>query len=208
MFAENKTEPIPDRPNVPGTVIDHSPASSKSYIGSPSIAVLPNGHYVASHDFFGPGTKYNAMVVFGSQDKGKSWKQLTRMTGQWWSNLFVHDSALYLFGTSREYGHIVIRRSRGRRQNMDSAEKWEDWANQDRFSVPLCPHADSNPQRNIWSAFELVKGQRPQWATLVLSASVDADLLNAENWCVSKNRLRISGPVPSRSRGTWFYAPR
>ena len=113
MFAENKTEPIPDRPNVPGTVIDHSPASSKSYIGSPSIAVLPNGHYVASHDFFGPGTKYNAMVVFGSQDKGKSWKQLTRMTGQWWSNLFVHDSALYLFGTSREYGHIVIRRSRG-----------------------------------------------------------------------------------------------
>lgn len=37
---------------VTGTVIGYSPSSSDLYIGSPSIAVLANGHYLASHDFF------------------------------------------------------------------------------------------------------------------------------------------------------------
>ena len=41
---------------VPGTVIAHSPASDKKYLGSPSICILPSGNYVASHDFFGPGS--------------------------------------------------------------------------------------------------------------------------------------------------------
>ena len=42
----------PGHAKVPGVVINYSPASTREFIGSPSIAVLPNGHYVASHDFF------------------------------------------------------------------------------------------------------------------------------------------------------------
>src|SRR5437764_1245935 len=42
---------------VPGRIISHSAASSGLYIGSPSIAVLTNGDYVASHDFFGPNSQ-------------------------------------------------------------------------------------------------------------------------------------------------------
>ncbi len=38
----------------PGVVINHIPASSQIYIGSPGIAVLPNGDYIAKHDQFGP----------------------------------------------------------------------------------------------------------------------------------------------------------
>src|SRR5512138_3152415 len=41
-------------PRVPGVVIDHRPASSGLYIGSPSLVVLTNGDYLASHDLFGP----------------------------------------------------------------------------------------------------------------------------------------------------------
>ena len=44
-------EPVP----VPGVIIAHRAASTENYIGSPSLAVLPDGSYVASHDFFGPG---------------------------------------------------------------------------------------------------------------------------------------------------------
>ena len=44
--------------SVPGVIIDYSPAETGKYIGSPSMAVLPNGDYVASHDFFGPGTPF------------------------------------------------------------------------------------------------------------------------------------------------------
>jgi hypothetical protein len=50
--AGELTPPSPSR--VPGLVIDHLPASSGTYVGSPSIAVLPGGDYVASHDLFGP----------------------------------------------------------------------------------------------------------------------------------------------------------
>ena len=38
---------------VPSILISHSPAASGRYIGSPNLAHLPNGDYVAAHDFFG-----------------------------------------------------------------------------------------------------------------------------------------------------------
>src|SRR5689334_21583035 len=78
----------PDHSKVPGVRIDYSPASSKQYIGSPSLAFLPNRDYVASHDFFGPGSTKDKTVVFRSTDKGKTWTQQSTLDGQWWSNLF------------------------------------------------------------------------------------------------------------------------
>lgn len=42
---------------VPGVVIDYSPAETKQYLGSPSIARLLNGEYVVSPDLCGPGLK-------------------------------------------------------------------------------------------------------------------------------------------------------
>ena len=79
----------PDFSSVPGVIIDHSPASTQRFIGSPSLAILPSGSYVASHDFFGPGTPNNQTVVFASKDKGLTWTRLAELKGQWWSSLFV-----------------------------------------------------------------------------------------------------------------------
>lgn len=62
---------------VPGTVIAYSPASSGLYIGSPSIVVLTNGHYLASHDFFGPkSTEHSSAVsrIYRSKTKAKPGK--------------------------------------------------------------------------------------------------------------------------------------
>ena len=101
----------PDFSKVPGVVIDHSPASTRRYIGCPSIAVLPDGTYVATHSWFGPGTSNNRLAVFHSKDKGKTWHRLTQVEGQWWSTLFFHNGALYLLGVSGRYGDTVIRRS-------------------------------------------------------------------------------------------------
>jgi len=99
---------------VPGVVIDHVPASSGLYVGSPSIAVLPGGAYVASHDFFGPKSnefQSARTAVFGSSDRGHSWKKLSEVQGAFWSSLFVHRGALYLLGPDRHHGNILIRRS-------------------------------------------------------------------------------------------------
>ena len=79
LKADEGTNTIP---KPPGVVINHSPASSGLYIGSPSIAVLTNGDYVASHDFFGPQSKEEIKartLVFRSSDKGNTWKKASEI---------------------------------------------------------------------------------------------------------------------------------
>ena len=58
----------------PGVVIDHSPQTSGKYIGSPSIAVLPDGSYIATHDCSDrnrASTERATTRVFRSADKAR-----------------------------------------------------------------------------------------------------------------------------------------
>ena len=98
----------------PGVVISHSYVKSGQYIGSPSIAKLDDGTYVASHDFFGPETKEHeaaTTLIFRSEDAGQSWQQVAEICPAFWSGLFAHEGVLYLFGPTHHHGHMVIRRS-------------------------------------------------------------------------------------------------
>lgn len=176
----------------PGVVIDHSPAKSQVYIGSPSLAVLPSGEYVASHDFFGPKSTRDTTAVFASADKGKTWTKRATVTGQWWSTLFVHADALYLMGTTKEYGDCVVRKS------GDGGKTWTEPKDKDTglllagqyhcAPVPVLVHAG-----RLWRGMEEYRG--PTWGTFsafVMSAPADADLLKASSW-TSTNRIAASG---------------
>jgi len=191
--ASDIKRPSPDRltsPKVPGVVIDYSPAKTKIYLGGPSIAVLPNGDYVASHSFFGPGSKKNRIAVFCSHDKGNTWQKLTELVGQYWSNLFVHNGALYIMGTDRQYGRPVVRRSK------DGGKTWttpndrttgllSDAGGYHTAPVPVAVH-----NGRICRAMEY-KEADARWGrfqAFVMSAPADANLLNRENWTFS-NRL-------------------
>jgi hypothetical protein len=97
--------------DVPGVIINHSPARSGRYLGSPSLAILPNGDFVASHDFFGPkaNCRTNATtLVFASKDRGETWQQAATLSPSFWGKLFVHRDRLYLLGTGHEYGDVLI----------------------------------------------------------------------------------------------------
>ena len=79
-------------------VITHSPAATGRYIGSPSFLVLPDGEYLAAHDFFGPGSgEYSSGItrVFASKDRGKSWAFRCEVRGAFWSVLFARRGAVY-----------------------------------------------------------------------------------------------------------------
>jgi hypothetical protein len=181
-------EPVPDHSGVPGTLIAYSPASSGVYLGSPGIAVLPGGEYVASLDYFGPSTDMTTNAIYGSVDQGETWRKLTEVKGQFWSTLFFHKDALYLLGTSRRYGAVVIRRS------TDGGETWT--APVDASSgvliadsmyhcapVPLLVYGG-----RLWKGFEKQTGEWPSgFRPFVLSAPADADLLDAGNWRVSQS---------------------
>jgi len=183
-----------DLSKAPGVVIDHCAAASGLYVGSPSLALLADGSYVASHDLFGPKSneKVRAVTrVFRSEDKGKTWAKAAEIQGQFWSTLFVHKGALYIIGTWSQYGHVVIRRS------TDGGKSWTEPKDADtgllltdgRFHCAPVPVVVHNGR--LWRAMEDafgLGGWGKHFRAFMMSAPADADLLKAESWTCS-NRL-------------------
>jgi len=192
---------------VPGTVVDYIPASSKTYIGSPSICILPDGSYVASHDLFGPAsTEYEKAVtaVFLSRDKGKSWQKISEINGQFWSNLFVHDNSLYIMGTWKHHGNLIIRRS------ADGGKTWSEPVNsstgllaEGEYHTAPMPIVYHNGR--IWRAVEYAKSYTTAWgirySAMVLSAPANADLLDARSWMTTNYLQHDSAYLNGNFRG-------
>lgn len=182
-----------DFSKVPGTVVAHMPQSSGQYIGSPSLAILPNGDYVASHDLFGPqSTEHSSAItrIYRSSDKGKTWRQVSEINGQFWSKLFVHKNDLYIFGTNKHHGNVIIRRS------TDNGYSWTEPAGE--FSGLLkegeyhcAPMAFLVHNGRLWRAMEDAAGPPKVWgrryAPFVMSIPLDADPMIAGNWTSSNH---------------------
>lgn len=198
-----------DFTQVPGVVVTHSPASSGQYIGSPSIAILSNGNYVVSHDFFGPkSTEHTSAVsrIFGSIDKGKTWRQLAEIDGQFWSKLFVHQNNLYLFGTNRHHGNTIIRKS------TDGGSTWTNPSDENKgllkageyhcAPVPLVVYND-----RLWRAMEDAAGPPKQWgkrySAFMMSIPLDADPMIAGNW-ISSNLMRYDSTYLDNHFNGWL----
>jgi hypothetical protein len=179
---------------VPGTVIHHSPASSGRYVGCPSIVVLPDGSYLGSHSYFGPGATNTDTMVWRSADRGSSWQRVAELNGQIWSTLFLHRERLYIMGTDhcdnyggRLNGRIVIRRS------TDSGRTWTEprdarsglLSDHDGYHtapVPVVAH-----RGRLWRAMEYAPVKdRLHWRALVMSIPEEADLLDRASWIWSE----------------------
>ena len=179
----NPASPYTKQP--PGVVITHQAAATRQYLGSPALAILPSGEYLASHDFFGPGSSRDRTQLFASSDRGQSWKLRSSLVGQWWSSLFVHRGAVYILGTSKEYGQCVIRRS------MDAGQTWTE-PRDEQTGLLLAEgkyHCAPVPvvefQGRLWRAMEDAEGPGgwgSHFRAFVMSAPVDADLLKASSW--------------------------
>lgn len=204
------------RPSIdlPGVVINHIPASSGKYLGSPSICILPNGRYVVSHDYFGPkaGKGKNAITdIFVSDDKGNSWKKTTSLEGQYWSSLFYHNGALYIFGTRGGNGDIVLRKS------SDNGESWTTPKDsKSGLIVEGTYHTAPTPvivhNGRIFKAFEYAI-PNVKWgdcfSAMVISAKEGADLLDAKSWrcsnIIHSSRKWFNGKFRGWLEGNMVY---
>lgn len=198
-----------DRPIVSGIVINHSPASSGIYIGSPSLAVLTNGDYVASHDEFGPRSSEHSRAVshvFQSHDRGAHWKRISTIDGAFWSTLFIHRGALYLIGPDKHHGNVLIRRS------WDGGVTWTSPTNSTTgllradgqyhcAPMPVIEYAG-----RLWRAMEW-RNPPIAWGINyragMLSVPADADLLQAANWTGS-NFLPSDRAWNGGDMGAWL----
>lgn len=195
--------------DVPGSVVTYEAATSKKYIGSPSLAILPNGDYVASHDFFGPGSsewQQAITQVFVSTDKGKKWKLVSTLEGAFWSSLFVHREELYLLGPDRHHGTVMIRKSK------DGGKTWTQPTNKDNgviltgeFHCAPMPVVEYNGR--LWRPMETAHGPILQWGkrygAMVMSADINANLLKSDSWQVSSS-LPYDSTYLSGKFGGWL----
>lgn len=165
-------------------VVAASPDPERAYIGTPAIAILPDGTYVAAHDFFGKSPLTDLTHVYASRDRGTTWRQISEVRGQAWFSLFVHSGALYLHGTAARYGDLTIRRSSdGGRTWTEPRDAHTGLLFRGRFHgapVPVVLH-----DGRIWRAVE-ERVNDEQWplhfSTVVVSVPANADLLDAGNW--------------------------
>ncbi|MGH9344627.1 MAG: sialidase family protein, partial [Terriglobia bacterium] len=184
----------------PGVVIDHQAASTGEYIGSPSIVILPDGAYVSSHDLFGPKSTESVSGVtriFRSADRGRSWRKVAEVRDQFWSNLFVLHDKLYLMGTSCEYGRIVMRRS------LDGGLTWSppNYLTR-RAGYHTAPVPVVVKNERLWRAMEYhPPGPWGHFQAFVISAPVDADLLDGKSWRMAS---RLPYPPSETEGNTWL----
>ncbi len=174
---------------VPGIVVDYSPASSGQYIGSPGITILPNGEYLTKDDIFGPKQpKPRLTRVFVSNDQGKTWNLRSTVRGIAWASIFVHRGAVYMMGTNKGYGTVVIVKSTddGRTWSVPSDRKSGLLRDKGKFHcapVPVIEH-----RGRLWRAMEDATspgGWGYRFRPFMMSVPADANLLDAEAWTSS-----------------------
>lgn len=194
---------------VPGRVVAYSPASSGKYIGSPGFCILPDGNYIATHDLFGPNSNEFVKAithVYRSRDKGRTWERIAVINGQFWSKPFLYQNQLYLIGTDKHHGNVVIRRS------VDGGKNWTN--PQDSRSGLLMEgefHCAPTPiishKGYLWRAMERADGPIKKWGkrygTFMMSVKEGSDLLDASNWRYT-NTLVYDSTYLNGNFGAWI----
>ena len=183
--------------------VKYQPERTKTYLGSPSLVRLPDGVLLATHDYFGlRGCPRNhegeesLTSVYRSEDDGQSWVNVTHIMNCYWSSLFLHNSSVYILGTSQQYGSIMIRRSDdggftwshpadGTSGLLFKGGYYHEPPNYHCAPVPVTVH-----NGRVYKAFE--DCDPLEWGVgfqaCVISAPVEADLLDTSNWTMS-NKL-------------------
>ncbi|RZK70959.1 MAG: exo-alpha-sialidase, partial [Pedobacter sp.] len=183
----------------PGTVISESPTPLTRSFASPSIAILPDGSYVVSHDYTG-----TVSSIYRSTDNGLTWNFATQVPNCHWATLFVHNNQLYLMGTAKSFGNIVIYKS------SDGGFSWTSATDSTsgllfagRYHTGPVPVVVHNGR--VWRAYEESPDpdNERDFHAFVLSAPANADLLNAANWTKS-NIMRFEESWLNAKRPNWF----
>ncbi len=182
-----------------GTVLAHSKAGTKIYLGCPSIVTLPDGTLIASHSLFGPESSNDIadnvkVFVFQSKDRGESWERISGLKNIYWANLFYHNDHLYIMGASKAYGALVIKKS------SDGGKTWTEPVDKKHgllrndFEYHTAPVPVIEKNGRLYRAVEVrspAYGWGINFETLIVSTPADADLLDADNWKTS-NRLHFN----------------
>ena len=167
-------------------------------LGSPSMLKLSNGNLLASYDY--NGKKYtpvsggtNDAGVSISTDGGNTWTEIAIIPRMLWGSLFEIGNSVYLMGRDTATLKLAIVKS------IDGGYTWTDIANGQIDPTVGMAHRAPTPavfyNGRVYIACEDsadengVAANVPTKRAYMMSASVDADLLDPDSWtksnCVS-----------------------
>ncbi len=183
-------------------VVDHLPAPEGRYVGSPAIAILDDGSYLASHDDFGPASDLATTYIFRSNNRGASWSRIATVKEQYWSTLFQHRGAIYLFGASSDFGYLTVRRSSDGGRTWTEARDGRTGLLRDDAPYHTAPMPFVARDGRLWRAIEVRRGGR--LGIFLLSIDENADLLNVANWRFSNEvSWDVSWNTAARATAGW-----
>ena len=208
--AESDLQKDYDFSKVAGKVIAHSPMTSGVYLGSPSLVILPDGTYVASHDMFGKNWNEKdgtTILIYQSADKGETWRCVSRVNNQNWSSLFWHNGALYLIGSGYPACGFSVRKS------LDKGVTWTE-AKDEKSGLIVKNKISSNPMPVLVAGGRIFTthegaGASPKpkgWGhntSFILSAPADSNLLDAAVWTKS-NEVIIPNDMATLAHVGWL----
>jgi hypothetical protein len=149
---------------------------------SPSIAKLPDGRWVASHDVFWGAGGQNLTFVFRSEDEGRTWSYLTALYPCFWGKLFVHRDTLYMLATSTEYGDLLIGRSDNGGADWSAPTTLIGGGSREEGGPHKAPQPVIAHKGRLWSAVEYGSWPVGGYGAGVVSAPENSDLLDSANW--------------------------
>ena len=161
------------------------------YLGSPSIVKAEDSTIIVSHDYFGPKNK-NMHVIYHSYDDGKTFERVSQIKGITWGTLFFSKGTLFIIGTDKVYGAVVIAKSE------DNGITWSDTnvLFDDTMKYHTAPTAILHHGGRIYKAFESAEegSDVSKYGALVISADEDSDLTDAGSW-TKTNTVRINKEI-------------
>ncbi len=196
LYVKTDTGESPPRlartSSVPGTVVnylhpeDNTYSFSGSYLCSPSIVKLPSNRIITSMDVYAPHAPQNLTILMKSDDRGKSFSYLCELFPLFWGKLFYHKQALYILGTSTEYGDLLIGKS------LDQGETWSKPTVIARGSCSpfekgfhRAPTVVLNENGMLLTAVEYGAHCKNEFLSALLYSDENADLLDADSWRLS-----------------------
>ena len=164
---------------------------TKISLGSPSVARFSNGVWIVSYDYNGTnyhpvstGTNDSGIAI--SADNGKTWNEVAIVPRMMWSTLFVLEDTAYLVGRDTGTGKLAIVKSTDYGKSWTSAKDGMIDSTVGSLHHAPTPAVISNGR--IYLAFEDSCNDfgEAKWTytkrAYVMSASMDADLLDAKSW--------------------------
>lgn len=174
---------------VPGTVVNYLHPEdtqylfSGSYLCSPSLLKLKSGALLVSMDLFGRHTPQNLMLLFRSDDGGRTWRYLTDIFPCFWGKLFEHQGKLFLLGVSNEYGDLLIGCSE------DEGETWgtptpilRGAASPDEDGNHRAPMVVLHSHGRLWTGSEYGSWHSHEISPALFSIDEKDDPMIAGNW--------------------------